>query len=66
MLSVHCKSCGRRFQTSLQVDPSELLIDRTFNSMEACPHCKSMRFYVRDDFWVAEEADSAGLDKPPS
>lgn len=58
MLYVHCKGCGRAFETQLQVDPSELLRDQPFNSMEACPHCKAMKFYVRDDFRAAEDSSS--------
>ena len=54
MLYVQCKGCGRPFETVLPVPPAELLIDRTFNSMEACLHCKAMSFYVRDDFHVKE------------
>ena len=58
MLYVNCKSCGRAFRTDLQVDSSELLRDQPFNSMEACPDCKAMRFYVRDDFWASEDSSS--------
>ena len=59
MLQIRCKGCGREFEPTLQVDPSELAIDRPFNSMEACPHCKTMHFYVRDDFHVSEGSPSS-------
>ena len=59
MLQIRCKGCDRDFEPTLQVDPSELAIDRPFNSMEACPHCKTMHFYVRDDFHASEGSPSS-------
>ncbi len=55
MLQVNCKGCGQKFKPLLQVSSSELEIDQPFNSMEACPHCKTMHFYVRDDFHACKD-----------
>lgn len=53
-LFVQCKSCGREFETTLQVPEEEFSREGTFNSMEICPHCRKAGFYVKDSFFFKD------------
>jgi len=56
-LFVRCTNCDREFETSLQVAEEDFLREgafQTFNSMEMCPHCHKVIFYVREHFFFKE------------
>ncbi|HVH31773.1 MAG TPA: hypothetical protein VNA31_08950 [bacterium] len=65
-LWVNCKSCGREFDTRVQMDRKSFERGTLAANYHLCPHCGERRTYAKADYRTKDALPARAVSPPPA
>ncbi len=65
-LWVDCKSCGREFDTRVQMDRKSFERGTLAANYHLCPHCGQRRTYAKADYRIKDTLPARAVSPPPT